>query len=61
MQAAVQKTCAMLAMSSTVPAQPDESAWLKMTATPPPPAVTASASWTAKRKASRRNQPPIAE
>ena len=61
MQAVVQKNCPMLAMSSTVPAHPDVNAWLKITATPPPPAVTASASWTAKRKASRRTQPPIAE
>src|SRR5688500_6672967 len=43
MYAAVQKNCPTLAMSRTVPAQPDDSAWLKMTATPPPPAVTASA------------------
>ena len=61
MQAVVQKNCPTLAMRSTVPAQPEVRAWLKMTATPPPPAVTASASCTAKRKASRSTQPPIAE
>ena len=44
MQAVEQKNCPMLAMSSTVPAHPELSAWLKITATPPPPAVTASGS-----------------
>ncbi len=61
MQAVVQKNWPMLAMSSTRKAQSEVSAWLKMTATPPPPAVTPSGSCTAKRKASRRIQPPMAE
>jgi hypothetical protein len=42
MQAVVQKNCPMLAMRRTMPAHLEVRAWLKMTATPPPPAVTAS-------------------
>jgi hypothetical protein len=44
-----------------VPAQFTVSAWLKMTATPPPPLVTPPTSCTANRNASSRIQPPIAE
>ncbi len=61
MQAIEQKNCPIAEMSSTTPATCASRAWAKMTATPPPPAVTASASCTANRKASRSTQPPIAE
>ena len=44
-----------------MPAQVELSAWVKITATPPPAAVSAAGSWTAKRKASRSTQPPMAE
>ena len=61
MQATVQKNWPAVEIRSTVPAQFEDSAWLKMTTTAPPPLVTPSSSCTAKRNESRRIQPPMAE
>ncbi len=61
MHAMVQKNCPKVEMKSTVAPHLDVRAWAKMVATPPPAAVTLASSWTAKRKASRRIQPPMAE
>src|SRR6478735_329872 len=60
-QATVQKNWPEAEISSTKPAQPDGSAWLKMDATAPPAADTPSESCTANRKDSNRIQPPMAE
>ena len=54
MQAMVQKSWPMVAISRTVPPQRCVRAWGKISATPPPPAVTLAGSCTAKRKARRR-------
>lgn len=61
MQAMAQKHCPTVEITSTVLTQGPLSAWYKMVTTLPPLAVTASASWTAKRMTSSRIQPPIAE
>ena len=61
MQAVEQKNWPTAAMNSTAKAHFASSAWAKMTATPPPPAVSSSGFWTAKRNASSRIQPPMAE
>ena len=60
-QAVVQKSWPSVAISRTLPDMNGVSAWSKMTCTPPPPADTAAGSCTAKRKASSRIQPPMAE
>ena len=60
-QAVVQKNCPAVEISSTMATHFEFSAWLKITATAPPPADTPSASWTANRKDSSRIQPPMAE
>src|SRR5256885_1684930 len=50
MHATVQKNWPTVEMNSTALAQLVVSAWLKMSATPPPPLVTPASSWTANRK-----------
>src|SRR5579875_658490 len=61
MQATVQKNCPTVEISSTNAAQCVLRAWVKMTDTAPPPAVTCDSFWTANRKASSRIQPPMPE
>ena len=61
MQAMVQKNWPTVAISRTVPPHFEVRAWEKIVATPPPPLVTPASFWTAKRNASRRSQPPMAE
>ena len=61
MHAMVQKNWPTVAMRSTVPPHREVRAWAKITATPPPPLETPASFWTAKRNASRRSQPPMAE
>jgi hypothetical protein len=61
MQAMVQKNWPTAEMSRTVAPQWEERAWAKITATPPPPAVTLASFWTAKRKARSSTHPPMAE
>src|SRR6195952_4500829 len=61
MQATVQKNWPTVEMSSTMATHEELMAWLKMTATPPPPLDTPAGSCTANRKANKRIQPPMAE
>src|SRR6185437_9009676 len=61
MQATVQKNWPAAEISRTVPAQREDSAWLKMTDTAPPPLVTPAWLCTANRNDSSRIQPPIPE
>ena len=61
MQAMVQKNWPTVAMRRTVPPHLEVRAWEKISATPPPPLVTPASFCTAKRKARRRSQPPMAE
>ncbi len=60
-QAMVQKSWPMVEIRRTVPPHFDVSAWEKINATPPPPLVTSPSFCTAKRNASSRIQPPMAE
>src|ERR1700722_14725425 len=60
-QATGQKNCPAVEISSTRATHFELIAWLKITATAPPPFDTASESWTAKRNDSNRIQPPMPE
>src|ERR1700738_1055232 len=60
-QATVQKNCPAVEMNSTMATHLELIAWLKITATAPPPFDTASESWTANRNDSSRIQPPMPE
>ena len=57
----VQKNWPTVEMRRTVPPHLEVRAWEKISATPPPPEVTLPSFCTAKRNASRRSQPPMAE
>src|SRR5690625_399501 len=59
--ATVQKNWPAAEINKTVPCQPWGKAWLKITFTSPPPAVTPAGSCTANRNDSRMIQPPMAE
>ena len=60
-QAVVQKSWPAVEINSTRPTQGELIAWLKITATAPPPFDTASESCTANRNDRSRIQPPMPE